>query len=587
MRALLRRCLCLALLMFSMLAHAEVKLDVQGVGDPLKSAVRDGVELTQYARRPVSEAQIRRLYEEAPDQVRAALEPYGYYDASVQASLARTGAGDWKVVLKVMPGEPVRIGAVDVKLDAAALKVAAIRRAERAVERLKGQVLDHGAYEKARDDVSAALTANGFLGARLVTHKVAVTRADRSAVVELAWQAGPRYRFGKVHFQGSQFEPGFLDRYVPFGRGDYFDQSDLLRLQEALNGADYFAVVNVLPDVHDAERTVDVAVQLQPARRSVYTGGPFFGTDTGLGVRAGLERRWVNGRGHKWKNELVLAQRLKTLSSLYTVPLPGGNQRSLNFGVNFRDADTVTSQSRTLELVGNETELWHGWTRTLGAHALIGTFTVGKHGNEPDSTPGIERGRSQLVFAEASLSKKRGDNPTFVRRGWSLSMYARSTAGTLLSDTRFSQVGADAKWIRAFAGRNRLILRGSAGITSTGDFSALPPQLRFFAGGDRSVRGYGYQAIGPRNSYDRVIGGHNLLVASTEVEHYFTRHWGMAAFVDAGNAFDGFDYRPRLGTGLGVRWLSPVGMIRVDVGVPIHDAHAHGVQLHVVIGPDL
>jgi len=577
----------LVLLLLPLAAHAGVRLTVKGVDDPLKAAVRAGLTLSQYANRPVSEAQIRRLYEDAPDEVRAALEPYGYYEAATQGSLTRTGTDDWQVTLTVKPGEPVRITEVQVKLDEEALKIPPIRRAERAVERLKSKVLDHGTYGKARDDVSGALTANGFLGAKLVTHTVRVTRANRSAVVELAWQAGPRYRFGKVDFQGSQFEPGFLDRYVPFKSGDYFDQADLLRLQQALNGADYFAVVNVRPDVDDASRTVEVQVELQPAKRSVYTGGPFFGTDTGVGIRLGLERRWVNNRGHKWKNELVLAQRLKTLSSLYSIPLPGGNQRSLNFGVNARDADTVTSQSRTLELVGNHTDLWHGWTRTLGAHALIGTFTVGKRGNEPDDTPGIERGRSKLVFAEASLSKKRGDNPTFVRHGWSLDVYARSTAGTLLSDTRFSQLAADAKWIDAFTRRDRLILRASAGITSTGDFSALPPQLRFFAGGDRSVRGYGYQAIGPRNSFDRVIGGRNLLVASTEVEHYFTRNWGMAAFVDAGNAFDGTDYRPRLGAGLGVRWLSPVGMIRVDVGTPIRDDHAHGIQLHVVIGPDL
>jgi translocation and assembly module TamA len=574
-------------LLLPLAAQAGVRLTVKGVDDPLKAAVQAGVEMSQYANRPVSEAQMRRLYDEAPEEVRAALEPYGYYEASVQGTLRQAGADDWQVTLTVRPGEPVRITEVRVKLDEAALKIGPIRRAERAVERLKGKVLDHGAYEKARDDVSAALTASGFLGAKLVTHKVAVTRADRSAVVELAWQAGPRYRFGRVDFQGSQFDAGFLDRYLPFAHGDYFDQADLLRLQEALNGADYFSVVNVLPQVDDADRTVDVQVQLQPAKRSVYTGGPFFGTDTGAGVRLGLERRWVNSRGHKWKNELVLAQRLKTLSTLYTIPLPGSAERSLNFGANFRDADTVTSQSRTLELVGNETELWHGWTRTVGAHALIGTFTVGKRGNEPDDAPGIEHGRSKLLFAEASLSKKRGNNPTFVRHGWSLSVYARSTAGSLLSSTRFSQLAADAKWIDAFSRRDRLILRASAGITSTGDFSALPPQLRFFAGGDRSVRGYGYQAIGPRNSFDRVIGGRNLLVASTEVEHYFTRNWGMAAFVDAGNAFNGTDYRPRLGAGLGVRWLSPVGMIRVDVGTPIRDDHAHGIQLHVVIGPDL
>ncbi|UGB38720.1 autotransporter assembly complex protein TamA [Frateuria soli] len=587
MRRLRRLIVLLPLLLLPLAAHAGVRLTVKGVDDPLKSAVRSGLTLSQYANRPVSEAQIRRLYEDAPDEVRDALEPYGYYEPLVQGSLTRAGTNDWQVTLTVKPGEPVRITEVHVKLDEAALAIPAVRRAERAVEQLKGDVLDHGAYSKARDGVSGALTANGFLGAKLVTHQVRVTRADHSAVVDLAWQAGPRYRFGKVAFDGSQFEPGFLQRFVPFERGDYFDQADLLRLQQALNGADYFSVVNVRPDVDDAGRTVDVEVELQPAKRSVYTGGPFFGTDTGFGVRAGLERRWVNSLGHKWKNELVVAQRLKTLSSLYMIPLPGGEQRSLNFGVNFRDADTVTSQSRTLELVGNHTDLWHGWTRTVGAHALIGTFTVGKRGNEPDNAPGIERGRSKLVFAEASLSKKHGDNPTFVRHGWSLSVYARSTAGSLLSDTRFSQLAADAKWINAFTRRDRLILRASAGITSTGDFSSLPPQLRFFAGGDRSVRGYGYQAIGPRNSFDRVIGGRNLLVASTEVEHYFTRNWGMAAFVDAGNAFNGTDYRPRLGAGLGVRWLSPVGMVRVDVGTPIHDEHAHGIQLHVVIGPDL
>ena len=101
------------------------------------------------------------------------------------------------------------------------------------------------------------------------------------------------------------------------------------------------------------------------------------------------------------------------------------------------------------------------------------------------------------------------------------------------------------------------------------------------------MRGYTYQSIGPRNSYGRVIGGQNLLVASTEVEHYFTRAWGVATFVDAGNAFDGTDYRPKIGTGVGLRWRSPVGMIRLDLGTPIHDARRHGVTLHLVIGPDL
>jgi translocation and assembly module TamA len=588
MRRALRR-LSLLLLLLSPLAHAGVQLAVDGVEEPLKAAVISAVELSQYATRDVSDAQVRRLYERAQSQAATALEPYGYYDATVSGELKQAGE-NWHVTLHVKPGAPVKVTTVAVQLDKTALALGPIRRAERAIERLKGKPLDHGAYDAARDALSAQLTANGFLDARLVTHRVEVTRANHSAAIKLAWTAGPRYRYGKVHFEGSQFNDGFLDRYVPFKSGDYFSQNQLLTLQQALNGADYFAVVNVLPDVDEArDGVIDINVQLAPAKRSIYTGGPFIGTDTGVGLRAGMERRWVNRRGHKWKNELVAAQRLKTLSTLYSIPMPGDNQRSYNVGANFRDADTATSQSRTLELVGNETRQWHGWTRTVGVHALSGTFTVGKRGNEPDNTPGIERGQSTLVFAEGSLSRKQADNVTFVRHGWSASLTVRSTAGTLLSDTRFSDLIADVKWIRAFGTRqrNRLILRGSAGMTWTDDFAALPPQLRFFAGGDRSVRGYGYQSIGPRNADDRVIGGKNLLVASSEVEHYFTRNWGMAAFVDAGNAFSGTDYRPKIGAGLGLRWRSPVGMIRVDLGTPIRDDRAHGIELHLVIGPDL
>jgi translocation and assembly module TamA len=568
-------------------AHAGVVVTVDGVDDTLKNAVVAGVELSQYTARDVTDAQIRRLYANAPDQVQAALRPYGYYEATATGDLKQVG-NNWQVTLHVVPGTPVKVTTVSAVIDDTASKVPAVRRAMRGLDNLKDKPMNDGQYDAARDAVSGALTATGFLDARLVTHRVEVNRAEHTAKVDLKWEAGQRYRYGHVNFKNSQFRDGFLDRYLPFKSGDYFSQDQLLQLQQALNGADYFAVVNVIPDTDNAkDGTVDVNVELAPAKRTVYTGGPFFGTDTGAGLRGGIEKRWINDRGHKWKNELVVAQRLKTLSTLYQIPMPGPNQRSFNFGANYRDANTVTSKSRTLQLVANETRLWHGWTRTVGVNVLTGTFTVGKRGGEGDNAEGLEHGQSTLLYPEVSLSKKKGDNPTFVRSGWSLTLTARSTVGTLASDASFSTIMGDAKWIQSFWGRNRLILRGTAGKTWTNDFSALPPQLRFFAGGDRSVRGYDFESIGPRNAYDRVIGGESLLVGSTEVEHYFTRNWGMAAFVDAGNAFTGTDYRPRVGTGLGVRWLSPVGMIRFDVAVPVHDKNEHGIHLHVVIGPDL
>lgn len=577
----------LPLLLVPALSHAGVQLVVDGVDDPLKAAVIAGVSLSQYATRDVSEAQVHRLYDRADTEVGKALQPYGYYEAHSSGTIKQVGK-DWRVTLHVVPGEPVNVTSVDIQMDAAAAALRPIRSARRNVEKLKGHRLDDAAYDAARDGLSNALTANGYLDAKLTVHRVEVSSSEHSAAVHLAWEAGRRYRYGKVDFEGSQFHPGFLDRYVPFKTGDYFDQSQLLALQQALNGADYFSAVNVIPEADTAkDGVVDVKVQLVPAKRTIYTSGLFVGTDTGFGIRGGIEQRWVNKYGHKWKNDIVLAQRLKTVSSQYSIPLPGDNQRSLNFGVNFRDANTITSQSRTLELVANETELWHEWVRTVGLHALTGTFSVGKRPDEPESTPGVEHGHSTLIYAEGSLSRKVADNLDFVRRGWSLSFDARSTAGDLLSTARFSQVSADAKWIRAFWRNNRLILRGDVGHVWTSNFDALPPQLRFFAGGDQSIRGYPFQALGPQNSYGRVIGGDSMVIASATVEHYFTPRWGIATFVDAGNAFNGVAVHPKVGTGIGVRWRSPVGMVRVDIGTPINDAQRHGVELHLVIGPDL
>ncbi|GLQ94785.1 autotransporter assembly complex protein TamA [Dyella acidisoli] len=577
----------LPLLLVPALSHAGVQLVVDGVDDPLKTAVIAGVSLSQYASRDVSEAQIHRLYERADSEVGNALRPYGYYDAHATGKLEHVGK-DWRISLHVVPGDPVKVTSVDIQLDSAAAALKPIRSAKRGVEKLKGQQLDDAAYDSARDALNNALTANGYLDAKLTLRRVEVNRGEHSAAIHLAWDVGRRYRYGEVSFEGSQFQPPFLDRYVPFKPGDYFDQNQLLTLQQALNGADYFSAVNVIPEVDKAkDGVVDIHVQLAPAKRRIYSAGLFVGTDTGVGVRGGVGYRWINRYGHKWTNDIVLAQRLKTVSSQYTIPLTGDNQRSLNFGVNYRDANTVTSQSRTLEFVANESELWHEWVRTVGVHALTGTFSVGKRPDEPESTPGVEHGRSTLIYAEGSLSRKVADNLDFVRRGWSLNFDVRSTASDLFSTARFSEITASGKWIRSFWRTNRLILRGDVGHVWTSDFQALPPQLRFFAGGDQSIRGYTYQAVGPQNGYGRVIGGNSLAIASATVEHYFTPRWGIATFVDAGNAFNGTNVHPKIGTGIGVRWRSPVGMIRLDVGTPINDAQHRGVELHLVIGPDL
>lgn len=561
-----------------------LKVVVSGVDKDLAAAVEAQLSASQYAtRKDVSATQARVLANDAGKQATAALQPYGYYNAQVDSDLSQQGS-EWTLRLKVAPGPATRVATVDIRVPDAALELRPVRIAVRAFHPRVGEQMDDTTYEASKAAIASALLETGWLDARATQRKIEVTRADNRADIHLHYDVGQRYKLGAVTFEGSQFRPGFLQRYVPWESGDWYSQSSLLELQQALNDADYFSIVDVEPEVSKAtDHVVPVKVEVAPAKRTVYSAGVFVGTDTGPGVRAGIRRRWINSRGHTLDNQVLIAQRLKTAQVVYGIPRPGHDHASFNLGIGYRDENTKTSKSRTFSIAANETRDWHGFVRTIGVHLLSGTFTVGNSRSDVN-IPGIERGRSTLVYPEIGLTRKVADNPLFVRKGWSVNLVARAGPGI---DTRFAQALADVTWIHALGRRDRLILRGNAGITGVEDFSKLPPQLRFFAGGDRSIRGYAYQAIGPRNGHGLVVGGKRLLVGSATVEHYFTRDWGIAAFVDSGDAFDGTDFHARTGAGLGLRWRSPVGMVRVDVGVPINNPYYHGAQLHIVIGPDL
>ncbi len=575
----------------------HISATVDGLDDPLRAAVIAAVEVAQYGDRDVTAAQARRLYEHAEAQVQAALEPYGYYNAKVQGEL-KESSGNYVAVLHVTPGEPVKVGTLDIRLDGDADGQKAVRQAVAGFMPARGRPLDSTAYERSKATLQAALFGSGYLDAELVTHQIEVTRSANTADIHLAWKVGPRYRLGTTSFEGGQFPDAFMTRYIPWNEGDFYTQDKLLAFQQRLIDADYFSIAQVQPDTENAhDGIVPVKVMLAPAKRTIYTGGVFIGTDTGPGVRGGVERRWINARGHKLKFETIIAQRLKTASALYQIPLGGPNNHSLNFGANYRDEDTDTSTSKTLGLAATDSAIWRGWTHTLGLKFLTGDFDVANI-----------KGSTTLLYPEISLARKQADDPMFVRRGYSLTVAARAGKEGLLSDTSFAQVTADAKWIRGLGENSRFIARGSFGATQTGDFGKLPPELRFFAGGDRSIRGYAFQTVGTplpadeiptalancaahpkRTCKNLVIGGKNLLVASAEYEYYFKPNWGVATFVDSGDAFTSFgDYKQKTGVGFGVRWRSPVGMVRADLGFPLNKGpDDSAVELHIVIGPDL
>jgi len=567
----------LCLFCVSAVRAERVSVAVEGVEGDVLESVRASIELHQYEDRDVSAVEVRRLFERADEQIRTALEPFGYYSADVSSKLERPEAGKYHATFRVKPGEPVIVSKESVVVTGEAAQLEDVKVALEHFAPRQGERLDHGAYERSKQEIQNALANEGYIASQMVKHRVEVVRAANSAEIDLEWDPGTRHRLGAVRYTNGQFPDKFLRRYTPWREGEFYSAEKLLNLQQALVDADYFAAVGVTPDLeHVQDAVVPVDVSLVPAKRNVYTANVYVSTDSGPGTRLGFERRWLNERGRKFSTELQYSTRLQEISAQYKIPQPGIPNRSLLFGAGYRDETTDTSTSRMARAAASQvTDRWKGFQRTLGLQYLNGDFEIAS-----------EQHSTSLLYAEGLLTRKKSNDLYFPLSGYSLLYGLRVAAESALSETSFVQARAEGKWLRQAGDDGRIILRAMFGGMVVKDFDALPPELRFFAGGDRSIRGFDYQQIGDLDEKGEVIGGKYQAIGSAEYEHYFLPKWGAAVFVDAGDAFTK-QFKTNVGAGVGVRWKSPVGLVRVDVARPLVSDFEHEWRIHIIIGPDL
>src|SRR5690606_30233580 len=383
------------------------------------------------------------------------------------------------------------------------------------------------------------------------------------------------------------FRPGLLDKLVSWEEGSYFHQGKLDRLRESLVRLDYFSAIDIqpLPEQATDDLRVPVDVNLVLARRNVYTAGLSYGTESGTGVRLGVERRYVNDRGHKLNWDLDWAQKRKSFLTQYRIPAFAWLDGWYGFSVGFYDEQTDYIDLRNVKLVASRSgEINERWTAVASFNALRERWSY-----DMDSTTGARLYTySTLVYPELTANYVNVDDRLFPRRGISASIALRGGIEGVGSDTSFAQVWGRGAWYHGFGEADRLIVSGEAGTTWSGDLVAMPPSLRFFAGGDRSIRGYAWREVGPRTPPpdNFALGARRVVTASVEYERYFGGGpWGAAAFVDAGDAFDD-NFSPRVGVGVGARWRSPVGPVRIDIARGLDDPDS-AFQVYLSLGANL
>jgi translocation and assembly module TamA len=548
----------------------------------LEDALRDNVLATLGINRFVSQAapeeiQLRWLHGRAEREIREALQPFGYYNPTIESSLERIPGG-WEARYRIQPGEPILIAVLDVRVLGAGEQDPAFQRVLDSLPLALGQPLDHVQYERLKQTLETLAIERGYFDARFAERVIRIDLQAYQAAIHLHYDTGQRYRFGDVTFKQNILAPELLARFPRFQPGDPYTTSDLLRLQSDLFASPYFAQVQISAPPDAASGIAPVEVELEPNKQRRYSFGLGYGTDTGIRGRARLRQNWINRQGHHYEAELLGSQIQSRLGFRYMIPGrdPTTDEYALTAGYIWQDYERQEFQRITL---GGGWQHQDGkWLKNYSLNYQYEEFSVGDVPTES----------SLLLIPGLNWTWVDADDRLNTTRGLLFGVDLRGASTALLSDLTFVQGALRLKGVYAPNENSRIIARADAGTTFIReDFEQLPVSLRFFTGGDASVRGYAFNSIGPTDADGVVIGGKNLLVGSLEYEHRVWNNWSLAAFMDSGDAFDGASPEMKTGVGVGLRWRSPVGPVRIDFASGLDRPPGDTFRFSFSIGPDL
>ena len=558
-----------------------VKVRISGVNDELLNNVRGYLPLFRFqGKEAPTVGRLRYLHGQAEEKIRQALAPFGYYRPIVSTDLTHSD-GQWLATYDITPGKRITLRTVDVAISGEADVDPAFGKARQQSPLKPGEPLLHQNYEALKQRFQVLASQRGYFDAKLTQSEIRIDRDAYEASVVLHFDSGVRYFLGDVSFNQDKpwLSNDMLQRFSDIEPGQPYLAEDLQQLQGDLSNTEYYSEVtlDVSPENADENNVIPVIVNLEARNPTRYTFGAGYGTDTGARVKAGVTRRRVNESGHHFNAEALLAELKYGIAGEYVIP--GADPRTDSWGLrgSLEDEHSPNRNYQAANLGGYFRHSDGLWMKTYSLDYRVERYEQ-PGGDETSKLliPGVEWTRTY----PAEMNER-----IYATNGTLLRLSLRGSSEELLSDTSFIQPMISGKWIHSFANNTRVITRGAAGTTSVSDFDKLPTSLRFFTGGDKSVRGYEYGVIGPRIDGD-VVGGKHLLEASVEYEVPFTEKWSVAAFADIGDAFNDSPQYKR-GVGLGLHWRSPIGPVRIDLGHALDDPPGNQLRLHLTIGPDL
>ncbi|EGQ7766600.1 outer membrane protein assembly factor [Vibrio parahaemolyticus] len=559
------------LLVVSQSAYADVSLKLKGIDGALEDNVK--AYLSSIPEKDYSTS--LRFQARLDQSITEAFNALGYYHAKISYSISE---GNDELIVNIHKGLPVKIKVMDVVISGEAKEDEEFANLIAKSPLKVGRILNQGEYDSLKSGIRNLALQRGYFNGDFKLNKLEVIPELNEANVRLHYDSGIRYHFGPVEITGSQIWENRVESMRPFEIGEPYLVSDVGEYNQNLSNTDWFSSVFVEPDLSKLEdgRELPIKVSLAPAAKNQIETGIGYSTDTGVRGTLKWKKPWVSARGHSFNTALSLSKPEQTITAGYKIPLDDVLREyyQLQFGLKHLDNRDTESLESNLAVERH----WltdGGWHKTVYVRHLYENFSQG-----------LQDDGVQFVLPGATFSRTRVRGGSMPMWGDKQSVTVEYGDPALLSETRVLRLLGRSSWIRGIGENHRGLFRLEGGANITEEFEKLSPSLRFFAGGDNNIRGYGYESISPVDESGALTGAKYILSSTLEYQYRVYGNWWAATFYDIGDAFNDTP-EWKSGAGVGIRWASPVGPVSFDFAWGLDEKPNNEFRIHFSLGPEL
>jgi translocation and assembly module TamA len=554
--------------------HAQVDIELTGVSGEIEDNLLAHFSTLEAPTNPLQQ---EAFYEKVISSVDEAVQVFGYYNASVEVT-PKDQDDDLSWIVDITLGTASKITKLELGLLGNGQQDAILQKIVAESKLKLNEAIFHPDYEATKNRLRSTALARGYFDFKFSKNAIIVDQENNQVEVNLVADTGSRYSFGEVIISKDHPADFLIRSLIPFKQGQPYLANSLSNLTQLLKRTGYFKYVVVRPLLSDAsENQVPIEVIVTSNARDKFDLGAGVSSDKGPRFIFKWQRPWVNKYGHSIRTNLFVSKPEQKATFTYKVPLEDAikNYASVQVGWQGIDDNDTNSDKFTIALQRHWSEEHSDWDK-------IGFVRYEKENYQQGSA---DNQRSELVLGGATLTRLRSNGGIDISWGDKQTFTLEAGSEDLLSDINIVRFTAQSKWLRSY-GDHRILVRGDAGLIETSQFDLVPSSLRYFAGGDQSIRGFGYKALSPLDEEGELIGAKYLTVGSAEYSYPVSDNWRAAVFADIGSASDTIGEDLASGLGIGAQWLSPVGPIRFYIARGQSD-YENTWRFHFSMGPTL